>query len=325
VHQDGAEDSLLAATDLFDRAMAGDPRALARIISQIEDRSAGVEQVLARMHRSGRRAHIVGVTGPAGTGKSTLVAQLIREFRRRGRTLGVIAVDPTSPFTGGAVLGDRVRMQEFASDPGVFIRSMATRGHLGGLARATAEVVRVLESTGRQMVLVETVGAGQSEVEIARTADTTVVVEVPGLGDDVQAIKAGLMEIADIFAVNKADIDNADRVVLALKLALHLGPASPWEVPILKTVATTNVGIEALADAVDRHFTYLADSQQLAGRERERVRVQILDLFGERVQDRLLQALGETGLQELVARVASRETDPYAAADELLGHLHLPQ
>ncbi len=305
--------------------MAGDRRALARIISQIEDRASGVEPILARMHLSGRRAHIVGVTGPAGTGKSTLVAELIREFRRRGRTVGVVAVDPTSPFSGGAVLGDRVRMQDFASDPGVFIRSMATRGHLGGLARATSEVVRVLEATGRQMVLVETVGAGQAEVEIARTADTTVVVEVPGLGDDVQAIKAGLMEIADIFAVNKADIDNADRVVLALRLALHLGPASPWEVPILKTVATTRVGTVELADAIDRHYKYLQDSQQLDSRERERARAQLQELFAERVRERLLQTLGAPGFEEVAERVASREIDPYSAADELLALLGLPQ
>lgn len=307
--------------DLYERAMAGDRRALARIISMVEDRAPGTEELLARMHLNGRRAHIVGITGPPGTGKSTLVGQLIREYRRRGHTVGVVAVDPTSPFTGGAVLGDRVRMQETVGDPGVFIRSMATRGHLGGLAATTADVVRVLEATGRDIVLVETVGAGQAEVDIARTADTTVVVEVPGLGDDVQAIKAGIMEIAEVFAVNKADYANVDRVVLSLQLALHLGPPTAWKPPIIKTVATTRLGIEDLADAIDRHYAFLVDGNLLHRAERKRVRFQLQELLEERLRERLLQTMGEAGLDALAERVASRQTDPYSAADEMLASL----
>lgn len=307
--------------DLYDRAVAGDRWALARIITLVEERAPGTEELLTRVHLNGRRAHTVGVTGPPGTGKSTLVAQLIRAYRQRGRTVGVVAVDPTSPFTGGALLGDRVRMQDVAGDPGVFIRSMATRGHLGGLAAATADVVRVLEATGYDLILVETVGAGQDEVDIVRTADTTVVVEMPGLGDDVQAIKAGMMEIADIFAVNKADYANAERVVLTLQLSLQLGPPSPWKPPIIKTVATTAVGIDELVDAIDRHRAFLGEGNRLQSAERERARCQLLELFEERLRQRLLQALGEQGLDALADLVASRQQDPYTATEQMIASL----
>ncbi|MHB1133637.1 MAG: methylmalonyl Co-A mutase-associated GTPase MeaB [Chloroflexota bacterium] len=308
-------------SDLYDRAIADDRRALARVISMVEDHAPGSEDLLARMHLNGRRAHIVGITGPPGTGKSTLVAQLIREFRQRGRTVGVVAVDPTSPFSGGAVLGDRVRMQDFVADRGVFIRSMATRGHLGGVAATTADVVRVMEASGREIVIVETVGAGQAEVDIVRTADTTVVVEVPGLGDDVQAIKAGMMEIADIFAVNKADLDNVERVVLSLRLALHLGPPSDWKVPVLRTIAIDGRGIAELVDAIEKHRAFLGEDGRLRLRERERVRFQIMEIVEQRLRRQLLDTVGAEGLDLLAERVAKREQDPYAAADELLDKL----
>ncbi len=304
--------------DLIERVTAGDRRAIARLISMVENRAPGVNELLARLHGNGGRAHIIGVTGPPGGGKSSLVTQLVRHYRRRGQTVGVVAVDPTSPFTGGALLGDRVRMQEITTDPAVFIRSMATRGHLGGLAEATGDVITVLEAAGKDVILIETVGAGQSEVDIARTAHTTLVVEVPGLGDDVQAIKAGIMEIADVFVVNKADRDNADRVVMALELALKLGPRKDWQPPIIKTVAVNGTGIADLAAAIDRHLDHLRRSAGLAQRERERVRYQILDMVEHRLLNRLLKTVGRAEVDRLVDDVASRRLDPYSAVDELL-------
>ncbi|RME35216.1 MAG: methylmalonyl Co-A mutase-associated GTPase MeaB, partial [Thermoflexia bacterium] len=235
--------------ELASRVLAGDRRALARLISLIEDEAPSVQDALSALHPHTGRAHIVGITGAPGTGKSTLVNELAKGFRARGETVGIIAVDPTSPFTGGALLGDRVRMRDLAGDPGVFIRSMATRGSLGGLARATGDVVRVLDAAGFSTILVETVGVGQAEVDIARTAHTTVVVEAPGLGDDVQALKAGLMEIADILVVNKADRPGAAQTVRALEVALELGWNSAaqaqnrWRPPVLQTVALDGTGV----------------------------------------------------------------------------------
>lgn len=304
--------------DLVERVRAGDRRAIARLISMVEDGAPGVEEMLARLHTASARGYVVGVTGPPGSGKSTLVGRLARRYRRMERTVGIIAVDPTSPFTGGAILGDRVRMTEAMGDPGIFIRSMATRGHLGGLARATADAVKVLEAAGRDVVIVETVGAGQAEVDIARTAHSTVVVEVPGLGDDVQAIKAGLMEIADVFAVNKSDLDHADRVVVALEAALRLGPAGPWKPPVVKVVAATGQGIDDLVEALEGHRRFLREDDRWQRREEERVRFQLLEMVEQRLTQRFVAGLAPGELDRLVGEIVARRADPYSAVESLI-------
>jgi LAO/AO transport system kinase len=253
-------------------------RAVARAMTQIEREGQDARTLLAQLYPHTGQAQIIGVTGAPGTGKSTLVNQLARAYRQRQRTVGIVAVDPTSPFSGGAILGDRVRMQALSGDNGVFIRSMATRGSLGGLAWTTREVVMVLDAAGYDVVFIETVGAGQSEVEVADTADTTLVVTVPGLGDDIQAVKAGIMEIADVFAVNKADHPNADHTVSHLRTMLNMDPyMGDWRPPIVKTVATTGDGVTSLLDALEDHYAYLVASSPRAQRERARVRSELVD------------------------------------------------
>src|SRR5690348_17187899 len=249
----------MSTPDIVERLLAGDRRALARVVTLIENNAPETRQILARLHVHGGHAHIIGITGSPGAGKSTLVTQLARELRRRDRTIGVIAVDPSSPFTGGAILGDRIRMQELAGDPHVFIRSMASRGSLGGLAVSTRDTVRALDAAGFDVVIIETVGAGQAEVEIVRAAQTVVVVTVPGMGDDIQAIKAGILEIADIFVVNKADRPGADQTAAELRMLLSLDEhrgERRWRPPILKTIAATGEGVPELVDALARHAAH---------------------------------------------------------------------
>ncbi len=303
-------------SELIPRLRGGDRRALARAITLVERGGPQARELLAAAYPHAGGAHLVGITGPPGAGKSTLVTTLAQEWRRRGVSVGIVAVDPTSPFTGGAVLGDRIRMQALGGDPGVFIRSMASRGRLGGLARATADAVTMLDAAGFQVVLIETVGAGQGEVDIARAAHTTIVVEVPGMGDDVQSIKAGVLEIADLFVVNKADRDGADNTVRQLRQMLHLGAAEPggWEVPVLKAVATSAQGAAEVVAAAEQHIAHLrssgkAGSRALASAERE---------LSAAVQELALERLSGPGWAELVARVAARERDPYTLAEELL-------
>jgi LAO/AO transport system kinase len=311
---------------LADRVLAGEVRAVARAISLIEDEEpAGADLIRDIFGRTGR-AYLIGVTGPPGAGKSTLVDRLAREIRRAGSTVGIIAVDPTSPFTGGAVLGDRLRMQSHAADDGVFIRSMATRGHLGGLARATADAAVVLDASGRDVVVIETVGVGQDEVDIVRTADVSVVALVPGAGDEVQALKAGLMEIADIFVVNKADREGADRLVSAIESTLSLHPygAGDWRPPILKTVATTGDGVAGLMDAIAR-FREQARTTESA-RRRARTESRLRELVSERLMARLeRQSLAPGELTAMVDRVAAREIDPYTAAEQLMARVFANQ
>lgn len=313
---------------LVERMLTGDRRALARLITLIENNGQSAWEALAAIYPHTGRAYIIGVTGAPGTGKSTLVNELTREYRSRGRTVGIVAVDPTSPFTGGALLGDRVRMQELSGDEGVFIRSMATRGGLGGLARATADVVKALDAFGKDIIFVETVGAGQAEVDIARHAHTTIVVIAPGLGDDVQAIKAGIMEIADIFAVNKADREGADSAAMTLEMMLNLGDSlsrhnSPtdervWRPLIIKTVAVRGEGIVPLVDALEDHTTYLRNTDRWRQRERERVRAELRSILSQQLTERFLEGISEDRLEALVEQVLARTLDPYSAVASLL-------
>jgi LAO/AO transport system kinase len=303
---------------LSDRLLSGDPRAIARAISLIEDESPARAELVRRIFPKSGRAYLVGVTGPPGAGKSTLVDRLIGEIRKGGRTVGVVAVDPTSPFSGGAILGDRVRMQAHAGDSDVFIRSMATRGNLGGLARATGEVAVVLDASGKDIVLIETVGVGQDEVDIVRTADVSIVTIVPGSGDEVQALKAGIMEIADIFVVNKADREGADRTVTSIEAMLSLHPLADgeWRPPIIKTVATTGAGVAELLETIERFRAHTQGSQ--GSRRRARAEWRMRELIGQRflshVEEKVLRA-GE--FDEMLDRIAARQTDPYSAVDEI--------
>ncbi len=329
-----------APADLIAPVLGGDRRALARLITRVENRAPDALDALARLHPHTGRATLIGVTGAPGTGKSTLVNALALALRQRGQTVGIVAVDPTSPFSGGAVLGDRVRMIDLAGDGGVYIRSMASRGNLGGLAAATGDVVRVLDAAGFAVILIETVGAGQSEVDIARMAHTTVVVDAPGLGDDVQAIKAGILEIADILVVNKADRPGAQNTVRALRAMLELGhrlrnaghhgvgllpaPANSapaldsWSVPVIETIATEHTGIADVLAALDEHRAHLHRTGEIAGRERQRVEAELLARLREALLARLLTERAPDALEETIQRILRRELDPDAAVRALV-------
>jgi LAO/AO transport system kinase len=304
---------------LADRVVAGDPRAIARAISHIEDESPLAAPLVQRLFPHTGRAYLVGVTGPPGAGKSTLVDRMITDLRRRGLTVGVIAVDPTSPYTGGALLGDRVRMTAHASDPGVFIRSMATRGHLGGLARATSDAALVLDAAGRDVIVIETVGVGQDEVDIVRTADVSLVTVVPGAGDEVQAIKAGIMEIADVFVVNKADREGADRTVASIEAmqSLQHTPDGAWRPPIIRTEATTGKGVADLFAAIDAFRAHTGAAE--GPRRRARAEFRLRELLGHRFLQHVEQrVLGPGEMAEMYERIAQRAIDHYSVADDIM-------
>ncbi len=303
-----------------DQVRAGEIRAISRAITAIENQEAEAESLLRSLFPSTGQAYLVGITGAPGTGKSTLVDRLAAHYRRAGKTVGIIAVDPTSPFTGGAILGDRIRMQGHASDDGIYIRSMATRGSLGGLARATGDVAVLLDAAGKQFVLIETVGAGQGEVDIVRLADCTLVVLVPGLGDDVQNMKAGLMEIGDVFVLNKADREGAGRLDQQLKAMLHLVPERDgWRPGVVRTVATENKGIEELAAAIEDFRSRAESGPTRQEKKVARWKRRLIELLEARLLDRVLgDARGERALDALAAEVAERKKDPYSAVGEVL-------
>lgn len=310
----------ISVTDLVERARAREPRAIGRLISLIEDASPLLREVMVALAPQAGAAAVVGLTGAPGVGKSTTTSALISTYRQRGQTVGVLAVDPSSPFSGGALLGDRIRMQEHATDPGVFIRSMASRGHLGGLAWSTPQAIRVLAAAGFDIILVETVGVGQSEVEIAQTADTSVVLLAPGMGDGIQAAKAGIMEIADILVVNKADREGAEATARELRNMIRLGghSQSEWQIPVMKAVAARGEGISELVEAIDRHQEWLSVSGMGAARRVARVRAEVAALAAASVQDRFASAGDGALLDQLAEAVAAGERDPYDAADALL-------
>jgi LAO/AO transport system kinase len=305
-----------AVAGLVQGVLARDRRAVARAISLVEDGGGELEALSAGIYARTGNAATLGLTGAPGVGKSTLATGLVAAARERGRRVAVLAVDPTSPYTGGALLGDRVRMQEHATDPDVFIRSMATRGHLGGMALAAPEAVRILDAAGYELVIVETVGVGQAEVEVAAATDTAVVVLAPGLGDAVQMAKAGILEVADVFAVNKADREGAGDVVRELRQMLHLGAARPWDPPIVCTTATSGDGVEALADAVEAHTAYLGESGALDAKRRARLLAEVESLAAERFKRSAADALRAD--DDLVGELAARRLDPYRAAAMLV-------
>jgi len=305
---------------LSEGVLSGDNRSLARAISLVEREDPAAERVLADLYGSTGNARIVGITGPPGAGKSTLVSGMAKHYRRQHKRIGIVAVDPTSPFSGGAILGDRIRMAELYTDRGVFIRSMATRGFMGGLAKATNDVVDLLDAAGFDMILVETIGVGQDEVEVIRTVQTNVVVLVPGMGDDIQAIKAGIMEIGDIFVVNKADRQGADKTVTEVTMMMSLVEEhGDWLPPIVKTIASRGEGIVELEDALQKHFEYLRSSGELDRRNRERVRIRLETLLKEKFMDRLVGgALTAEDYEKIVDDVVRKRNNPHDAAENVL-------
>ena len=325
--------------ELLEQVRQGQIRAIARLITQVENSSTAAEQAITALYPHTGQAHVVGITGSPGAGKSTVVNALVKTLRQQEVRIGIVAVDPSSPFTGGALLGDRVRMRDLSGDPSVFIRSMASRGSLGGLAQATASVIKVLDAAGFDFVLVETVGAGQAEVDIANAAHTTVVIEAPGMGDEIQSIKAGILEIADILVVNKADRPGADRTVRSLKMMLHLGPVggtrqhgrlshapsavengtSPsWNIPVLETVATEGQGMTALAEMLSKHMIHLRQSGDWLKREKERSWREVEMLLQHRFMAQFQSSVPQEMRDTLLTAVAERKVDPYTAVNQLL-------
>ena len=300
------------------RVLKGDLRSISRLITLVENNEA--LDVMKEIHKNAGNAHIVGITGTMGTGKSTIIGKLAKEYRKNGKEVGIIGIDPTSWFSGGAFLGDRVRMQELATDKGIFIRSMGTRGTLGGLTSSIYDVVEILDASGKDVVMVETVGVGQSEIDIAKMADTTVVVTVPGLGDFIQNIKAGITEIADIFVVNKADRLGVEETMMELRSMIEMNNKRKREIPVNETIATTGKGIEELYKEIGRHMKYLIESELLEERRKKRYETELVEIIKKRLLSFIFDESKLKGkIESLIDKISKKEIDPYSAADEILG------
>lgn len=309
-------------SDLSSSVLKGDVRSIARLITLVENDSSDAIESMKKIHKHTGRAHVIGVTGVMGSGKSSLIFELAYSYRKQGKKVGVIAIDPTSPFTGGALLGDRVRMMDLSADDGVFIRSMGTHGMLGGLTSAVYDVVEILDAAGMDIILVETVGVGQAEVDIVKIADTTLVVLVPGLGDSIQTIKAGLMEIADIFVVNKADRSGVEQIVAEIEFMLDISCKTDRRIPVVKTSAKESIGISDLLDEIENHMTYLRKSKVFETKRRKRYEAELTEIIRKRLMGFIFdESKLKKKVEFLIDQISRKELDPYTAADEILGKI----
>jgi len=309
-------------SDLSSSVLKGDVRSIARLITLVENDSSDAIESMKKIHKHTGRAHVIGVTGVMGSGKSSLIFELAYSYRKQGKKVGVIAIDPTSPFTGGALLGDRVRMMDLSADDGVFIRSMGTHGMLGGLTSAVYDVVEILDAAGMDIILVETVGVGQAEVDIVKIADTTLVVLVPGLGDSIQTIKAGLMEIADIFVVNKADRSGVEQIVAEIESMLDISYKTDRRIPVMKTSAKESIGISDLLDEIENHMTYLRKSKVFETKRRKRYEAELTEIIRKRLMGFIFdESKLKKKVEFLIDQISRKELDPYTAADEILGKI----
>lgn len=308
--------------DIVAELLNGSKLAISRAITAVENEYDNAVEIMQKIYPHTGRAYVIGITGPPGAGKSTLTDKLTKEYRSRGKTVGIIAVDPSSPFSGGAILGDRIRMNELTMDEGVFIRSMATRGSLGGMSRKTAEAVKVLDAAGKDIIIIETVGVGQSEVDIVKAADTTLVVLVPGLGDDIQAIKAGILEIGDVFAINKADRDGVERLHIEMEMMLDLDQnETEWRPKITRTIASQNQGVVELVDSIEEHAAYMVKTGLIQKRRYARTRNEILTMLDEAIQTYLKKKVAGSRFEALTEEVSQRKNDPYSAVKSILAEV----
>ena len=308
--------------DIVTELLNGSKLAISRAITAVENEYDDAVEIMQKIYPHTGRAYVIGITGPPGAGKSTLTDKLTKEYRSRGKTVGIIAVDPSSPFSGGAILGDRIRMNELTMDEGVFIRSMATRGSLGGMSRKTAEVVKILDAAGKDIVIIETVGVGQSEVDIVKAADTTLVVLVPGLGDDIQAIKAGILEIGDVFAINKADREGVERLHIEIEMMLDLDQnETEWRPKITRTIASQNQGVVELVDSIEEHAAYMAKTGLIQKRRFERTRNEIMAMLDETIKVYLKKKVAGSRFEALTDEVNQRKNDPYSAVKAILAEV----